>query len=131
MQDRVITELQSSRKRAREPSREPSEHETFVRFYKIANSNFTISDLKRSKNSSDEDNEEIIVDDGNTDSHSSSEHESVYDQTTTHSEAHHESPEHEADKKDEDLTVYVKGKRTVIYSCHICDCFFLKKVSFS
>ena len=97
----------------------------------MTNFNIMISDLKRSKHS-DEDNEEIIVDDGNTDSHGSSEHESVYDQTTTHSEAHHESPEHdtEADKKDEDLTVYVKGKRTVIYSCHICDCFFLKKVSF-
>ena len=93
----------------------------------ISNFDFQLSDVKRSKHS-EEDNEEIIVDVGNTDS--SSEHESFYPPTTTHSEApeHHESSEHEAEKKDEDLTVYVGGKRKVIYSCHICDCFFLKEV---
>jgi len=90
---------------------------------------FLFSNIKRAKHS-DEDNEEIIVDDGNTDS--SSEHESVSAPTITQSETNHESPDHEADtdiKKDQDLTVYVNGERTVIYSCHICDCFFLKEVS--
>ena len=68
----------------------------------ISNFDFQLSDVKRSKHS-EEDNEEIIVDVGNTDS--SSEHESFYPPTTTHSEApeHHESSEHEAEKKDEDL----------------------------
>ena len=84
----------------------------------------SLSDIKRSKHS-DEDSEEIIVDIVHTDS--SSQHESVYRyeyaQTST-LEAHRESLEQDAD-----LTVYVKGKRTIIYSCHICDCFFLKKVS--
>ncbi|CBY37708.1 unnamed protein product, partial [Oikopleura dioica] len=107
-------EFQSSRKRAR--SSEQSEHEI---------------NIKRAKHS-DEDNEEIIVDDGNTDS--SSEHESVSAPTITQSETNHESPDHEADtdiKKDQDLTVYVNGERTVIYSCHICDCFFLKESAHS
>ena len=84
---------------------------------------------KRSKES-DEDNEEVIVDVRNPDS--CSEHESEH--APTNSDINHENSELKTpsdSSKDEDLIVYVKGKRTVIYSCHICDCFFLKEVGSS
>ena len=84
--------------------------------------------IKRSKES-DEDNEEVIVDVRNPDS--CSEHESEH--APTNSDINHENSGQKTpsdESKEEDLIVYVKGKRKVIYSCHICDCFFLKEVGF-